>query len=50
MSVRERYGWLEGVEDLVLLAGVVLAIPVGLAVIAAPIWLLTWAVARLAGQ
>lgn len=50
MSIRERYGWLEGVEDLVLLAGVVLAIPTALAVIAAPIYLVVWAAASLAGR
>jgi len=50
MSIRERYSWLEGVEDLFLLAGLALAIPAALAVIAAPIYLVMWAVARLAGQ
>jgi hypothetical protein len=49
MSVRERYGWLEGVEDFLLLGGVCLAIPAALAVIGAPIYLVAWAVAKLVG-
>jgi len=47
---RERYGWLEGAEDALLLAGVAVAIPIALGLIAAPIWLVVWAIARLAGQ
>ena len=50
MSIRQRYGWLEGVDDVFLLACVVLTIPTAIAVIAAPIYLVTWAVAKLAGQ
>jgi len=47
---RVGYGWLEGAEDVLLMAGVAIAIPIALAVIAAPIWLVVWSIAKLAGQ